>query len=62
MDYVIETRQLTKRFGELKAVDDLSIAVKPGEIFGLLANGRWKDNHYLDALSYSQSPVRAVRK
>lgn len=43
MDYVIETQQLTKRFGELKAVDDLSIAVKPGEIFGLLGpNGAGK--------------------
>jgi ABC-2 type transport system ATP-binding protein len=32
----IRTEQLTKRFGDLTAVDGLSLAVSPGEIFGLV--------------------------
>lgn len=40
---VVETRFLTKQFGELTAVDRLSINVENGEIFGLLGpNGAGK--------------------
>jgi len=43
MSAVIETRGLTKRFGNFTAVDDLSIAVEPGSIFAFLgANGSGK--------------------
>ena len=43
MTHVIETRQLTKSYGSLKAVDKLDITVEPGEIFGLLGpNGAGK--------------------
>jgi ABC-2 type transport system ATP-binding protein len=43
MDYTIEVRNLTKRFGNLVAVDRLNFAVEPGEIFGLLGpNGAGK--------------------
>jgi ABC-2 type transport system ATP-binding protein len=39
----IEVRELTRRFGEFTAVDRLSFAVQPGEIFGFLgANGAGK--------------------
>lgn len=39
----IAARQLSRHFGEFKAVDQVSFAVKPGEIFGLLgANGAGK--------------------
>lgn len=31
----ISVDRLTKRFGELKAVDDVSLCVERGEIFGL---------------------------
>jgi ABC-2 type transport system ATP-binding protein len=34
--YVIETESLTKRFKKVTAVDGLSLAVRKGEIFGLL--------------------------
>ncbi len=33
---IIETRDLTRRFGELTAVDRLNLAVAEGEIFGLV--------------------------
>jgi len=43
MPQAIETRSLTRRFGALTAVDALSLAVQPGEVFGLLGlNGAGK--------------------
>src|ERR1700693_3374293 len=36
METIIETRGLTKRFGELTAVDHLDLTVATGEIFGLV--------------------------
>ena len=40
---VIETRNLTKRFGAFTAVDAITFEVQPGEIFGFLgANGAGK--------------------
>ncbi len=40
---IIEADNLSKSFGSFKAVDDVSIAVKEGEIFGFLGpNGAGK--------------------
>ena len=40
---ILETTRLTRRFGDLTAVDDLNLAVRQGEIFGLLGpNGAGK--------------------
>ncbi len=40
---ILETEQLTRRFGALAAVDNLSISVEAGEVFGLLGpNGAGK--------------------
>jgi ABC-2 type transport system ATP-binding protein len=36
MEPIIETRNLTRRFGELTAVNALDLSVMPGEIFGLV--------------------------
>src|SRR5579859_8235985 len=43
MPPILETEALTRRFGQLTAVDALTIAVEPGEVFGLLGpNGAGK--------------------
>jgi ABC-2 type transport system ATP-binding protein len=43
MSFAIETNQLTKRFGELLAVDSVNLRVKQGEIYGFLGlNGAGK--------------------
>ncbi|MCL2337054.1 MAG: ABC transporter ATP-binding protein [Firmicutes bacterium] len=43
MDYVIETRELTKVYGTKIACDKISIAVKPGQVYGFLGpNGAGK--------------------
>jgi ABC-2 type transport system ATP-binding protein len=40
---VIETRHITKRYGSLTAVEDLSLEIQEGEVFGLLGpNGAGK--------------------
>ena len=36
MEPIIETRDLTRRFGDVTAVDHLALTVFPGEIFGLV--------------------------
>ncbi len=41
--YVIEVERLTKRYGNIVAVDDVSFAVRAGEVFGILGpNGAGK--------------------
>jgi ABC-2 type transport system ATP-binding protein len=41
--YAVEVQNLSKRFGEVQAVDDISFAVEAGECFGLLGpNGAGK--------------------
>ena len=52
---VIRTRQLTKQYGSLTAVDHLDLAVQPGEIFGLLGpNGAGKTTTILMLLGLSE--------
>ena len=43
MDFMIEAKDLTKRYDDLMAVDGLSIGIKKGEVFGFLGpNGAGK--------------------
>ena len=40
---MIETKNLTKNYGDLTAVDDLNLAIKDGDIFGFIGpNGAGK--------------------
>jgi ABC-2 type transport system ATP-binding protein len=42
-DHVISTKDLTKKFGDLVAVDSISLSIENGELFGLLGpNGAGK--------------------
>lgn len=46
MNNVIEIKNLTKEYKELKAIDDLSFEVHEGEILGLLrTKWKWKINY-----------------
>jgi ABC-type multidrug transport system ATPase subunit len=43
MEFVIDTEALTKRYGEIVAVDDLALRVRRGEVYGFLGpNGAGK--------------------
>ena len=43
MDYVIETKALTKKYGERAVVNQVSVHVKKGDIYGLIGkNGAGK--------------------
>ena len=43
METIVETQNLTRRFGKFTAVDNLSLSVRQGEIFGLIGpNGAGK--------------------
>ncbi len=47
MEYILETDNLTKRYGNINAVDHVSIHVKRGEIYGLIGrNGAGKTTFF----------------
>ncbi|MFT8870850.1 MAG: ABC transporter ATP-binding protein [Sporolactobacillus sp.] len=63
---IVETHELVKRYGELVALDHLSLQVREGEIFGLLGpNGSGKStsiNCILSLLSYDSGEVEIFGK
>ena len=62
MNKVIEVKNLTKKYKEIKAIDDLSFEVQEGEILGLLGpNGSGKSttiNCLLSLLNYSSGTIK----
>ena len=66
MKNIIEVKNLTKKYRELKAVDDLSFDVYDGEILGLLGpNGSGKSttiNCLLSLLNYSNGSIKIFGK
>lgn len=60
-DWVIETENLTKRYGDVVAVDSLNLAVRKGEIFGLLGpNGSGKTTTILMLLGLTEPTAGKV--
>jgi ABC-2 type transport system ATP-binding protein len=66
MDKVIEVKKLTKKYKDLKAVDNLSFSVYDGEILGLLGpNGSGKSttiNSILSLLNYNEGSIKIFGK
>ena len=66
MENVIEVKNLTKEYKNLKAIDDLSFEVKDGEILGLLGpNGSGKSttiNCILSLLKFKKGSIKIFGK
>ena len=66
MKNIIEVKNLTKKYKEIKAVDDLSFEVHEGEILGLLGpNGSGKSttiNCLLSLLNYNNGSIKIFGK
>lgn len=61
-DLVIETKGLTKRYGQVTAVNDLNLQVQRGEVFGLLGpNGSGKTTTILMLLGLTEPTAGSVR-
>jgi len=61
-ELVIETHGLTKHYGELVAVDNLDLAIRRGEVFGLLGpNGSGKTTTILMLLGLTEPTSGSVR-
>ncbi|MCE2404820.1 MAG: ABC transporter ATP-binding protein [Dehalococcoidia bacterium] len=62
MNWVIETRSLTKEYGPIRAVDDLSLQVPQGGVFGLLGpNGSGKTTTMGMLLGLVRATAGAIR-
>ena len=62
MKYIIETRGLTKRYGEQRSVEDLSLHVRPGRIYGLLGrNGAGKTTTMRMLLGLTRPSAGSIR-
>ena len=75
---MLKTEQLTKIYGEKKAVDDLSLHIRPGEIYGFIGhNGAGKTttikaccgilnfeegNIQIDGISVKENPLECKKK
>lgn len=66
MENIIEVKNLTKKYKELKAIDNLSFEVKKGEILGLLGpNGSGKSttiNCILSLLTFQEGQINIFNK
>jgi len=61
-DNIIETKDLTKKYGDFVAVDSFSLAVKQGEVFGLLGpNGAGKTTTILMLLGLTEPTSGKVK-
>src|SRR5512136_2956761 len=62
MELAIETHELTKRYGNQVAVNNLNLEVKPGDIFGFLGpNGAGKTTTLLMLLGLTEPTAGTAR-
>lgn len=62
MEYIISIEHVTKSYGRFHAVDDLSLHIRPGEIFGFLGpNGAGKSTTLRMLLSLIQPDTGHIR-
>ena len=63
---IVEIENLTKDYGELTAVDNLSLNIREGEVFGLLGpNGSGKTttiNCMLSLINYNRGKIKIFGK
>lgn len=58
-EYIIETKDLTKRFGKDVAVNSVNMKIERGQIYGLLGrNGAGKTNHNVHASKFIKTKLR----
>ncbi|MCS7261307.1 MAG: ABC transporter ATP-binding protein, partial [Anaerolineae bacterium] len=61
-EWVVETHDLTKKYGDLVAVDQLNLRIRPGEVFGILGpNGSGKTTTILMLLGLTEPTSGSVR-
>ena len=59
---MLEILNMTKHYGEVKAVNDLSLTIPPGEIFTMLgANGAGKTTTLMVALGFTEPTAGTVK-
>lgn len=63
-NYIIETKNLTKIYGEQKSVDNLNIHVKKGRIYGLLGRNGAGDSDIMmiDTINPLKSKFKGFHK
>jgi len=57
MEYVVKASHITKQFGHFKAVDDSSLTIKEGEIFGFIGRNGAGKTTFMKMLSGLTSPT-----
>ena len=61
-EYIIETKNLTKKFGKNLAVDSINMKIEKGKIYGLLGkNGAGKTTTMCMLLNLSNSNSGEIR-
>lgn len=57
MEYVVDSRKLTKQYGKHKAVDSLSLHIKRGEIYGFIGRNGAGKTTFMKMVSGLSSPT-----
>lgn len=57
MEYVVDTRGLTKQFGKHKAVDNVSLHIRKGEIYGFIGRNGAGKTTFMKMISGLSTPT-----